>query len=208
MKVVVDTNVLISGVFFGGMPARVLEAWRDGKFDLVASPDILEEYRRVGEELAVRFTGVSLAPLLALLVMTAEIIEPRQGSLNRFRETRTMTSSSPAPSREIVSASSAETKIFWRYLVTRGSRSSRLGSSSSLCSDPGNAELQLGTLRRCLRDPGGAYSGRVGNPLAQSSTGIPLSLHHSSSTSLVRSPSNRYHASRRSRSSRNALYRA
>jgi len=76
MKVVVDTNVLISGVFFGGMPARVLEAWRDGKFDLVASPDILEEYRRVGEELAVRFTGVSLAPLLALLVMTAEIIEP------------------------------------------------------------------------------------------------------------------------------------
>jgi len=76
MKVVVDTNVLISGVFFGGMPARVLEAWRDGKFDLVASPDILEEYRRVGEELAARFTGVSLAPLLALLVMTAEIIEP------------------------------------------------------------------------------------------------------------------------------------
>ena len=76
MKVVVDTNVLISGVFFGGMPARVLEAWRDGKFDLVVSPDILEEYRRVGEELAARFTGVSLAPLLALLVMTAEIIEP------------------------------------------------------------------------------------------------------------------------------------
>jgi putative PIN family toxin of toxin-antitoxin system len=76
MKVVVDTNVLIPGVFFGGMPARVPEAWRDGKFDLVASPDILEEYRRVGEELAARFTGVSLAPLLALLVMTAEIIEP------------------------------------------------------------------------------------------------------------------------------------
>jgi len=76
MKVVVDTNVLISGVFFGGMPSRVLEAWRDGKIDLVVSPDIVEEYRRVGEELAARFTGVSLAPLLALLVMTAEIIEP------------------------------------------------------------------------------------------------------------------------------------
>ena len=76
MKVVIDTNVLISGVFFGGMPSRVLEAWRDGKIDLVVSPDIVEEYRRVGEELAARFTGVSLAPLLALLVMTAEIIEP------------------------------------------------------------------------------------------------------------------------------------
>ena len=76
MKVVVDTNVLISGVFFGGMPSQVLEVWRDGKIELVVSPDILEEYRRVGEELAARFTGVSLAPLLALLVMTAEIIEP------------------------------------------------------------------------------------------------------------------------------------
>jgi len=75
MKVVVDTNVLISGVFFGGMPSRVLEAWRDGRIDLVVSPDILEEYRRVGEDLAAQFPGVSLAPLLALLVMTAEIIE-------------------------------------------------------------------------------------------------------------------------------------
>jgi len=76
MRVVVDTNVLVSGVFFGGMPSRVLEAWRDGKVDLVVSPEILEEYRRVGEKLAARFTGVSLASFLALLVMTVEIIEP------------------------------------------------------------------------------------------------------------------------------------
>jgi len=75
MKVVVDTNVVISGVFFGGMPSRVLEAWRDGEFDLVVSPEVLEEYRRVGEELTARFPGVSLAPFLALLVMNAEIVE-------------------------------------------------------------------------------------------------------------------------------------
>ena len=75
MKVVVDTNVIISGVFFGGMPSRVLEAWRDGEFDLVVSPEVLEEYRRVGEELTAQFPGVSLAPFLALLVMNAEIVE-------------------------------------------------------------------------------------------------------------------------------------
>ena len=75
MRVVVDTNVLISGVYFGGMPYRVLEAWRDGKFDLVFSPEILEEYRRVGEKLEAQFTEVSLAPFLALLVMNAEIVE-------------------------------------------------------------------------------------------------------------------------------------
>jgi len=87
MKVVVDTNVLVSGVFFGGMPSRVLEAWRDGKYDLAVSPEILEEYRRVGEELARRFEGVSLAPFIALLVMNAEIVEapglPEQLSRDR-----------------------------------------------------------------------------------------------------------------------------
>jgi putative PIN family toxin of toxin-antitoxin system len=76
MKVVVDTNVLVSGVYFGGMPSRVLDAWRDGKYELVVSPDILDEYRRVGEELTARFPDVSLAPFLALLVMAAEIVEP------------------------------------------------------------------------------------------------------------------------------------
>lgn len=76
MKVVVDTNVLVSGVFFGGMPSRILEAWRDKRIDVVVSPDILEQYRRVGEHLETQFTDVSLAPFLALLVMNAEIIEP------------------------------------------------------------------------------------------------------------------------------------
>lgn len=87
MKVVVDTNVLVSGVFFGGMPSRVLEAWRDGKYDLAVSPEILEEYRQVGEELTRRFEGVSLAPFIALLVMNAEIVEapglPEQVSRDR-----------------------------------------------------------------------------------------------------------------------------
>lgn len=76
MRVVIDTNVLVSGVFFGGPPARVLEAWRNGTIDLVVSPEILEEYRRVGERLSEHFAGVSLDPFLALVVARAEIVEP------------------------------------------------------------------------------------------------------------------------------------
>ena len=30
MRVVTDTNVLISGIFFGGPPAQILKAWHDG----------------------------------------------------------------------------------------------------------------------------------------------------------------------------------
>lgn len=43
MRVVLDTNVLVSGIFFAGVPGRVLEAWADGKFELVLSPSIFDE---------------------------------------------------------------------------------------------------------------------------------------------------------------------
>jgi uncharacterized protein len=52
MKIILDTNVLVSAVFFGGIPGRLLEAWVDGAVTLVLSPDIFEEYRRVGHELS------------------------------------------------------------------------------------------------------------------------------------------------------------
>jgi len=31
VRVVLDTNVLVSGVFFGGVPGRILSAWAAGK---------------------------------------------------------------------------------------------------------------------------------------------------------------------------------
>lgn len=75
MRVVLDTNVFVSAVFFGGVPGRILDAWRDGRLRLVVSPDILDEYRRVGEILADQYPGVDLEPLLALLVERAELVE-------------------------------------------------------------------------------------------------------------------------------------
>lgn len=32
MKIVLDTNVLVSGIFFSGSPADILRAWSRGKF--------------------------------------------------------------------------------------------------------------------------------------------------------------------------------
>ena len=74
MKVVLDTNVFVSGVFFGGIPGRVLEAWRDGKVEVILSREIVEEYVRVGEELADRFTGVDLSAALELLTVSATLV--------------------------------------------------------------------------------------------------------------------------------------
>jgi predicted nucleic acid-binding protein len=41
--VILDTNVFVSGVFFSGPPYQILRAWRDGKIQLVVSPEIIEE---------------------------------------------------------------------------------------------------------------------------------------------------------------------
>lgn len=75
MKIVLDTNVFVSAVFFGGVPGKILEAWRDGRIQLVLSPDILDEYQRVGQALSAQYASVDLEPILALLTVEAEIVE-------------------------------------------------------------------------------------------------------------------------------------
>jgi predicted nucleic acid-binding protein len=44
LPVIFDTNVLLSGIFFGGVPGRLLTAWQESRMQLVLSPDILAEY--------------------------------------------------------------------------------------------------------------------------------------------------------------------
>ncbi len=43
LKVVMDTNVFISGVFFSGPPYQILKAWQSHGFELVVSPEILDD---------------------------------------------------------------------------------------------------------------------------------------------------------------------
>lgn len=64
MKVILDTNVLISGIFFSGPPYDILKLWADGKFQLILSTEILQEYQRVGEALKKQYTEVDLQAIL------------------------------------------------------------------------------------------------------------------------------------------------
>jgi uncharacterized protein len=74
---VVDTNVIMSGIFFGGVPGRLLDAWATARVELVLSPAILDEYRRVGAELAAKYPerGDALTPVLALIAMNATLVD-------------------------------------------------------------------------------------------------------------------------------------
>jgi len=73
VRIVLDTNVLISGIFFNGPPARILDAWAADRVRFVASPKILEEYQRVAVELGRKYPQIQVQPVLAVLTTTCEI---------------------------------------------------------------------------------------------------------------------------------------
>lgn len=50
VRVVVDTNVLISGVVFGGIPEKILELAEENVVEIITSPEILNELRNVLKE--------------------------------------------------------------------------------------------------------------------------------------------------------------
>jgi putative PIN family toxin of toxin-antitoxin system len=77
VNVVLDTNVFVSGVFFAGVPGRIVSAWASGQITLVLSPDILAEYHRVGQEIGVAYPerAAAFEPFVALLAMTATIVD-------------------------------------------------------------------------------------------------------------------------------------
>ena len=47
MRIVIDTNILISGVFFRGKERDLLELWFSGKFNVICTEEIFEEYLEV-----------------------------------------------------------------------------------------------------------------------------------------------------------------
>jgi uncharacterized protein len=73
VRVVLDTNVFVAGVFWLGPPYKILQAWRDGRLALVVTAGILQEYERIGKELSAQFPHINFAPFIELLTVEAEL---------------------------------------------------------------------------------------------------------------------------------------
>jgi putative PIN family toxin of toxin-antitoxin system len=67
VRVVLDTNVLVSGIFFGGPPGTVLESWSTGRYELIVSPSILDEYLRTCERLTSTYPDLEYESILATI---------------------------------------------------------------------------------------------------------------------------------------------
>ena len=62
-------NHTVNETPFSGVPSLILEAWRDRRIELVTSPDILDEYKRVGEILGKERTGIDLENILYIIAL-------------------------------------------------------------------------------------------------------------------------------------------
>jgi len=79
LRVVLDTNVLLSGIAFpGSVPGKIMSAWRLGSLEVVLSDFILDELRRVLPRLSHRhgLTSAEIDDLLDILSIQAEVLEP------------------------------------------------------------------------------------------------------------------------------------
>ena len=78
LRVVLDTNVLVSGLAYpGSVPGCIVAAWRRGGLDVVLSHYILDEMARVLPRLSrIRMTPAEIRDLADSFMFLADIVEP------------------------------------------------------------------------------------------------------------------------------------
>ena len=75
MRVILDTNVFISGIFFSGPPSQILKAWANKSFQIVLSQQILDEYQRVAEDLSSKFPTIDILPIIELVTIHGQFVD-------------------------------------------------------------------------------------------------------------------------------------
>lgn len=77
MKIVVDTNVVASAVFFGGRPRELLEKLLLGELTAFVSREIVEEYRETLQRLQDKYPKKNVAVPLTHIITACQLIEPK-----------------------------------------------------------------------------------------------------------------------------------
>ena len=89
LRVVLDTNVLLSGIAYpASVPGKILAAWRHGSVAVMLSDYILGELRRVLPRLMHRhgLTAAEIEDLVDVLSIQAEVIAPLPSTEPELRD--------------------------------------------------------------------------------------------------------------------------
>ena len=74
MRIVIDTNVIASAVFFGGKPYQLLRYIMEDRLDVVASKEIVDEYEDIVLRLKQKYPSISTRIPLQSILAKFEII--------------------------------------------------------------------------------------------------------------------------------------
>lgn len=86
MRVVLDTNVVVSACFWRGACWQCLEAWAGGRFIALVSPPILAEYAEVFERLRQRHPERAYVDWVSALRDDAELVFPAMKLPDAFED--------------------------------------------------------------------------------------------------------------------------
>lgn len=78
MRIVLDTNVLVSGIFWTGNEAKVIERCKKRKYTNIASPYTLGEFERVISKERFALTREEIENLIELVLSFSIILIPSQ----------------------------------------------------------------------------------------------------------------------------------
>ena len=67
MRVVLDTNVLISGIYFGGIPKILIDIWKQGKINYMLTVEIYDEYKRVDNAIRSKYPNIMPERIIELV---------------------------------------------------------------------------------------------------------------------------------------------
>jgi putative PIN family toxin of toxin-antitoxin system len=82
IRVVLDTNVLVSGLLFGGSPGKLLDLWKIGTIRLMMSRVMLDEFLRVLAYPKLRLSEEEIHYLLYVEVLPhVEMVEVHPGPI-------------------------------------------------------------------------------------------------------------------------------
>lgn len=76
MRAVLDTNVVMSAIFFGGDPRSIVRAALSHRIELVATRAVMNEYREIAARLQNAYPGVSYRRPLAILESALKMVRP------------------------------------------------------------------------------------------------------------------------------------
>jgi len=77
MRVVIDTNVFVSGIFWeGNFCSQIIDKWKSRKFDLVSSMEILNEFMKTLRNFKIQMPDEMIEEWRNLIIENSVIVEP------------------------------------------------------------------------------------------------------------------------------------